>query len=874
MTGGLGNPRRVFGAAIRSRIRAHIAALVALALLLVLPLQAVCGDAVEISSKGASQASAPPEKAASQYPEEAPPAADAYVDEKNASSEGEPAGDSVSVASKGTDPQPKQLKLPLPDGTAYLEAYDRLEFDRDAGIAILEGDALVVIGEMQFEADYIELNEKAKNLYAKGAIALQQDDDVLYADEGYYSYDTTEFSLVNVSGNMSSADMEGEMYFTAAEAKGNFKEFDMWKVWVTTCPPYCNVYEYELRARKARVRRNNSVMLHHVYMYAREHKVFFFPELVIPTRQFRPLKQTESPIRQDYGYNTNEGYFAKFAYTYMNDAVEDAGAVLLGAVLLVISEKQGPGFGLRHDLNGPLGITTMRGFYQRQFEGDKDSTGVKADPASNYNYEVLQELNFSPDIKGDMSFKRNNTITAYRGRSNTWNNQFHLAYNKPNTSIILNASQNTNVRGSTQSTQTQTQSKDTNESMTFSYDHQFNRLTDISITQNVSGSKTNNGQPMNLEGDFKSALTYNRPDYRVSLRYEEDMDLDGNRYTGDDLQQISALRPGFQIQFNRSAFGNNSILNGATFSLDNVLDRRRNDTTTGPVLRFKFNTRASRTYSNSETTFTPSLEFTQYMYGDGNAQYLLNPSFSLRYTNNEWFSYDLQWTRSIAQGVKIPPVRSDRLVSRHNSTFGMDFYHDRWWKVAFRSSYDFREHKWGQISGTWTMDPSLDLSASVRATYNPETTQFGSVTTDIKYWAPSGNWWLDTNATLDVQGYSFKDRPVPASSFRWVYSRKYKRGWNFYVYSNQTRNSKGAFLDRVQIQKRNTCTTLNFGYSYNRKEYYINIFINAFPKYPVSLTAAEQTTNDWDFNFSTPVGDMFDVQRGLTTGWGSYGGYY
>ncbi len=874
MTGGLGNPRRIFGAAIRSRTRAHIAALAALTLLLLLPLPAFCGDAVEIGFKSGKPASGAPERTAELASDDAQPAQreekTGATPPKNAS-----VGDSVSVAAKSVQPQPKQLKLPLPDGSAYLEAYDKLEFDRDAGIAILDGNALIVIGEMQLEADYIELNEKAKNIYAKGSIALQQGDDVLYADEGYYCYDTTVFSFVNVSGNMSSAEIEGELYFTADEAKGNFGEFDMWNVWVTTCPPYCNIYEYELRARKARVRRNSSVMLYNVYMYIRESKVFFFPQVVVPTRQFKPIHQTESPIRQDYGFNTSEGYFAKFAYTYMNEDVQDAGAVLLGAVLFAISEKQGPGFGLRHDLSGPLGITTFRGFYQRQFEGDKDTrTGNTLDPASNYNFEVLQELKFSPDLKGDMSFKRNNTITAYRGRTNTWNNQFQLAYTKPKTNISLGGTLNTSIRGSAQGAQTQTQSKDTSENFSLAFNHQLNRLTQLTFSQGVSGSKTGSGKPMNLEGDFKSALTFNRPDYKVSLRYEENMDLDGDRFTDDNMQQINALRPGFQLQFNRSAFGKDPVINGATFSLDNVLDRRRNDTTTESALRFKFNTRASRTFSNSETTFSPSIDFTQYMYGDGNAQYLLNPSATLRYTNNEWFDFDFQWARSIAQGVKQPPVRSDRLSSRHSSTFGMDFYNERWWKVSFRSSYDLRERKWGQISATWNMDPSQDITASVRATYNPETTQFGSMTADIKYWAPSGNWWLDTSATIDIQGYSLEDKPIPASSFRWTYSRKYKRGWNFYLYSSQTRNSKGAFLDRIQIQKRSTCTTLNMGYSYNRKEYYVNWYINAFPRYPISLTAVEQGTDDWDFDFSTPVGDIFDVQRGLTTGWGSYGGYY
>jgi hypothetical protein len=846
--------------------------LAAFALLLIFCVSALAaGDAVEISTKPAKDASAPVgQPAADESP--APPT----VADDTAVLDSAVQGDSVSVSTKDTQPTSKQLSLPLAEGSLYMEAYDSLEFDRNAGIAILSGDALVVLGDMQLEADYIEVNQKTKNLYVKGNVALQQDDDVMYADEGYYSYGTTEFSFVNVSGNMSGAQVNGAVYYKADEAKGNFKEFDMWNVWVTTCPPNCKVYEYEIRARKARVRRDSSIMLHYVYIYARESKIFFIPEFALPIRKFRPLQQTESPIRQNYGYNTTEGYFAKFAYTYANTYKPEIDATLLGTVLLAMTQKQGPGFGLRQDFASALGITTMRGFYQRQLEGDKDTrTGEKLPPTSNYNFELLQDLNFSPEFKGDFSIKRNNDVLAYRGRTNTWNNQFKLGYTQPNTSISLNGTHSINISSSTTSgSQSQQGTRSTNENLTFNYMHAINRLTDLSISQNVSGSKTSGSGPMNLEGDFRGELDYNRPDYKVSLRYEEEMDLDGDRYTGDDQQQITGLKPGLMLQLNRAAFGDDSVINGMTFNLDNVIDKRRNDKTTMPVLRFKYNTRLSRTFQNEETTFTPSLEFTQFMYGDGNAQYWLSPSANFRYSNNDWFSGDIQWSGTRIRGVKEPPVRSDRRTSSQSSSFGMEFKNDPWWKMNFRSSYDFHQMTWGQVSATWTANPSQDITFSVRNTWSPENKTFGTMTADATYWAPSNNWSFDTNVTMDVQGYSPKDKLFPVSSLRWNYQRRYKRGWNFYVYSNQTRGSKGALFDRVQIQKRNTCTTLNMGYSYQRKEFYLNFFINAFPRFPTSISAAEQMTDDWDFNFSAPGGDLFDVQRGLTGGWGDFAGYY
>ena len=113
---------------------------------------------------------------------------------------------------------------------------------------------------------------------------------------------------------------------------------------------------------------------------------------------------------------------------------------------------------------------------------------------------------------------------------------------------------------------------------------------------------------------------------------------------------------------------------------------------------------------------------------------------------------------------------------------------------------------------------------------------------------------------------------------RYAYWRKYKRGWSFKIDSNESFGAAGAtgrkgLFDRVQIQKRSTCTTMNMGYSYNRQEYYINFFINAFPSYPVSTQAQrDKLTGEWDLSVTTPTEDIFNLQRGLQGGGVMYPG--
>lgn len=786
--------------------------------------------------------------------------------------EDESAGDSVSVSTKTVVPTSKSLTIPLAEGAMYLEAYDRLEFDRSAGTAILEGDALIVIDDLEIEADYIELNDRAKNVYLRGSIALQQKDDVMFADEGYYSYDTNEFSFINVSGNTGGTEIGGTVYFKADEAKGSMDDFDMWNVWATSCPPHCKIYEYELRARKARVHRDSSLMLHHVYIYVRERKIMFVPELAFPLKRYKPLRQTESPIQQDLGRSPYEGYYAKFAYTYMNEYSEVIGAILLGVALLELTQKQGPGTGIRHDFATPLGLTTVRGFYQRQVEGEKDEkTGVVYEPQINYEYELLQELKLTDNITGNLSTNRVNLPTSFRGRKNTMISKLNLTYKRPKGNISLSGSQNLNITtrpqtaGGAETTRTQTNYTKAN----FSFTHKINRRTNLTITQTLDGNKTTAGVPMDLWGNFNGRLTYTRPDHSIALEYQETgMDFDGDRNTEDVNRSYRKLQPGLTWNIRRSAFGKNTPFTGVTMNLERKYERRGSEEDPRSTTRFKVNTGLGRTFKGKSTKLTTSLDFAQYMYGDGNAQYSLKPLFRFDYDNRDWFSFGTRWSRTVQNGVKNPPVLGDRVSSSHTTSFDMGFYNERWWKLTFRSGYNFHRKIWTKLSSTWKLYPSPDLDLTFTSGYKIERKEFSDLTVSANYNAPSGNWWLDWQMTLKMQGYGITSRPMPFQSYRFTYSRRYKRGWSFHA----TGTKNGPIFDRVQIQKRSTCTTMNMGYSSYRDEYYVSFFINAFSRYPVEVQAKEGTTGGWEFDMSTPASGWFDIQD-LASGLGTSGGY-
>ena len=63
----------------------------------------------------------------------------------------------------------------------------------------------------------------------------------------------------------------------------------------------------------------------------------------------------------------------------------------------------------------------------------------------------------------------------------------------------------------------------------------------------------------------------------------------------------------------------------------------------------------------------------------------------------------------------------------------------------------------------------------------------------------------------------------------------------------------------------NCCTTLQFGYDYNRKEYYMQVFINAFPDKTSTLGYANS-----EFYLDTPANSLFNPNTYVGGGIGSF----
>src|SRR5690606_2949419 len=110
----------------------------------------------------------------------------------------------------------------------------------------------------------------------------------------------------------------------------------------------------------------------------------------------------------------SEGMFAKFAYTYSVKWHEKVQDPLKGVVKLDITQRQGPGFGVRQDfyING-LGVTTIRAFYQQDWP-EEIATGFfgrkRANGNANFDFTLDQEQNNSRSLTGAMDIEPTNHV--------------------------------------------------------------------------------------------------------------------------------------------------------------------------------------------------------------------------------------------------------------------------------------------------------------------------------------------------------------------------------------------------------------------------------------------------------------------------------
>jgi hypothetical protein len=760
----------------------------------------------------------------------------------------------------GGAPQ-KEVPFPVEEGYARFQAFDSVTYDYRAKTATFKGDVVILFQDITCKADEVTINDATREVFAKGNVSMQQADDIIYGDEAYFNYDTKYFRILNPSGNTSGPDVNGHVYFWGETIEGTFKRYIIHRARITSCEPFCHE-DYRITSKYASVVPDQKITLHHNYMYIRGQKVMYLPYLVIITRKTKGTHH-RSPIQQNYGYNTTEGYFAKFAYTYRTQFVQDVPSALLGVALLNITQRKGEQYGLRQDFKVPkLGVMTLRGQYGQEPRPSGATTGKGP---RDYNVEVNQELNISKSLTGNLYVNRVNSYQTYPNiRQNTMTGNFRINWLGNKQSITASGNTTSSVSSSSS---TNTTSTTENGSLSYTFNIS-NRLT-FSASENAYGNKSSGQGPADVEGTAKATLQYNNPKLSSTLDWKVDHNILGDTTQAAQNKYVENWQPHLAVVLQPTLFGAGKSLRQVALDLNAATLGQRNQTEKG--VRGDMQTGLGRTFTfGARHRLMTDFGFEQTFYDDKNARYIMTPRVTYNYDNHRSFTFFTNWGKTQQRGRASPLFRSDGSAASNYISYGGTLSNYRNYKVSLQSGYDYRFHTFGQVTMLSSWDPTQNLGFDFSWGYDIERARFQDFRTTGTYSGASNNWTLFFTNTLQTNGRSgaggssknpiFKDLTA-------TYYRKYKRNWVGTFYTAIGKTYGGPLIKQATIRKINCCTTFDIGWRYDIKEVFVYVTINAFQNRPLGFVEANH-----QFWANLPISDVLSGFGSYIPGSYGYGG--
>jgi hypothetical protein len=287
------------------------------------------------------------------------------------------------------------------------------------------------------------------------------------------------------------------------------------------------------------------------------------------------------------------------------------------------------------------------------------------------------------------------------------------------------------------------------------------------------------------------------------------------------------------------------------------------------------------------STLQTSLDFEQDIYDDGNALYEYSPRVSYTYNPHTWWDLNLAWSQRQPEGRASPAVERGYRSSSNNFTGKMNFTNNRTWRMSVNTNYDYKLSKWGSITSRWSWDPNDNFGMTVEPVWETEKRNFRNTRITTSYYADSGKWNFFTRTDIKMSR-SAKDRSLPEGGtmkhdeseisldkVTFAYNRQFIRNWDLQVLSEYSKNTSGKgfkLIRRLALTKVNCCTTLQFAYDASRKEYSVQIYINAFPAKRVTVTGRSEREGEGEgmqFFLDTPANDLFNPNTFMGGGIGA-----
>ncbi len=714
------------------------------------------------------------------------------------------------------------------------ELYFRADKQREIteeNITIMQGNVEVHFRDYIIWADEMRVDDDKKEIYAVTNVKMEGEDRVMFGDALWYNYDTDQFLMVNVKGEITVSDVSEPVYFTAKEIRGTPAVFKMVDGTATTCTPD-EPQEVHIRAKMIKVMEDNKIIFRNGYFFVYDVPIIYFPYWVFSLRRV--------PYEIRVGKNNSDGIYVEIDWHYLYK--ENIYGTFLGSFF----EKRGWELGTDHQWNIPSQGTGN--FY---FTYLKDR---KAGPQT----VIKIAQNFTPSKNTKISVSLDQSSRDYYGTtqatSNRLNSRISFNRNTPHTSLNYSMSLNT-VKSNTEST-------DFNADLNYRQNWNKPGLIFNSRFSYQSNHQTGYAADQRLKTTYDlSATAGKKVDWKILFDFQADPDGDKKLNDGGNfLEKV----PEVTMTLKPELFGwtkHNPLqieMKPVRLIGGHYFDQR----TSGEIhgLAGSLDTEFSRNLKLSESAdIRFSLGYNQSITSNGNAKYVYSPSANLNKKFSKKLNMGMTWNQAVDKG-RNPFPTFDRSGNQNSISWNMNFKKGRKWDMRWSTNYNVKTDNWGNLSWNIRWTPDQYWNANMNINYQIEQGDFGDLNPNFSYTN------LKDFKNETQLNYSLRDNKLT----RFRNSTNYRIGdeWIFgIILEPEVRESffKDIFRD-ILVTKYNPCTFYQFSYEASGGRFFFTWGVTAFPTAKVSLGEGLDTFGSFDtFNTS-----------GSSFGAGGFqaGGYY
>lgn len=465
---------------------------------------------------------------------------------------------------------------------------------------------------------------------------------------------------------------------------------------------------YSLRARSAEAMPGDRLILRKVGIYIGETKLLGIGRFTVSLKP--RLRRNRLPVTPDVGNDRYSGLFIRTSLSLFDTRSQSADLVLDW------SERRGIGYGIEHDYSTSRLRGGMNFFIQRSpFAGTEQT----------FSWRHEQRLLPSLLLTAFWDERRN---TPFGGRSYTSSSkQFSLrqVWKRGSTELALRIL----GYGGYGDDRTWTINHSTSTGRQF--------LSVFTTLREVSRPGQPTDKELNERLEFRRRLSN---EWDMALRFEQRVDLDKDKYTGDNFYYALDRTPEVLFTFRpRSAgfFRPNLAIGLARWSEPQFAGVQQPvQSFTSERLHLRFDTPYKTVNLTGNLSYSHSAVFEQFLYGNDTAQYLYSYRGTLTFKFGGRSQMDLSYWLQKHRGYT--PFRSDTLTSYENLDWRLQFSPSQKFFLSATTGLDLERDFFRDLLLNVRWQPSRGMALDLSTGYSLERGKWQDILGRILLSKPGG----------------------------------------------------------------------------------------------------------------------------------------